>query len=142
MRSIESKINRVIVGKVEPDEDIIDSIIEMIKKHNIKSGLINCIGALKKYTIGYLDFDSKEYLRKTFDEYVELVSCMGNISFKDGEPVVHLHISIGKKDFTILGGHLVQPSIVSITGEVYIFEIDKKLIRTEDPQFGLSLLNI
>ena len=142
MRSIESKIKRVIVGKIEPDEDIIESIIEMIKKHNIKSGLINCIGALKKFTIGYFDFDSKEYLTKSFNEYVELVSCMGNISFKDGEPVVHLHISIGKKDFTILGGHLVQPSIVSITGEVYIFEIDKKLIRTEDPQFGLSLLNI
>lgn len=142
MRSIESKIKRVIVGKVEPDEDIIDSIIEMIKKYNIKSGLINCIGALKKFTLGYFDLDSKEYLKKSFDEYVELVSCMGNISFKDGEPIVHLHISIGTKDYAIFGGHLFQPSIVSITGEVYIFEIDIKLNRVEDPQFGLSLLNI
>jgi len=142
MRSIESKIKRVIVGKVEPDEDIIDSIIEMIKKYNIKSGLINCIGALKKFTLGYFDLESKEYLKKNFDEYVELVSCMGNISFKDGAPIVHLHISIGTKDYGIFGGHLFQPSIVSITGEVYIFEIDIKLNRAEDPQFGLSLLNI
>jgi predicted DNA-binding protein with PD1-like motif len=142
MKSIESKIKRVIVGKLEPDEDVIDSIIQMIKIHDIKSGLINCIGALKKYTIGYFDFDSKEYLKKTFDEYVELVSCMGNISFKDGEPVVHLHISIGTKDYNISGGHLFQPSIVSITGEVYIFEIDKKLYRVDDPQLNLSLLNI
>ncbi len=142
MRSIESKIKRVIVGKVEPGEDLIDSIIEMIKKYDIKSGLINCIGALKKFTLGYFDLDSKEYLKKTFDEYVELVSCMGNISFKDGEPIVHLHISIGTKDYAIIGGHLFQPSIVSITGEVFIFEIDMKLNRVEDPQFGLSLLNI
>lgn len=142
MKSIESKIKRVIVGKVEPDEDLIDSIIQMIKVHNIKSGLINCIGALKTFTLGYFDVDSKEYLKKKFDEYVELVSCMGNISFKDGEPIVHLHISIGTKDYKIFGGHLFQPSIVSITGEVYIFEIDKKLNRVIDPRFGLSLLDI
>ena len=142
MKNIESKIKRVIVGKVEPDEDLIDSIIQMIKVHNIKSGLINCIGALKTFTLGYFDVDSKEYLKKKFDEYVELVSCMGNISFKDEEPIVHLHISIGTKDYKIFGGHLFQPSIVSITGEVYIFEIDKKLNRVIDPRFGLSLLNI
>ena len=142
MKSIESKIKRIIVGKVEPDEDLIESIIQMIKIHDIKSGLINCIGALKKYTVGYFDIDSKEYLRKTFDDYIELVSCMGNISFKDGEPIVHLHISIGTKDYNIFGGHLFQPSIVSITGEVYIFEIEEKLNRAEDPQLGLFLLDI
>jgi predicted DNA-binding protein with PD1-like motif len=104
--------------------------------------LINCIGALKKYTLGYFDIDSKEYLRKTFDNFIELVSCMGNISFRDGEPIIHLHISIGTKDYNIFGGHLLQPSIVSITGEVYIFEIDEKLNRKEDSQLGLFLLDI
>ncbi|MFX1377067.1 MAG: PPC domain-containing DNA-binding protein [Promethearchaeota archaeon] len=142
MRSIESHFERVIVGKVEPDEDLITSIIEMIKKFNIKSGLINSIGALKKFTLGYFDFDSKEYLKKNFEENVELVSCMGNISYKEGVPIVHLHASIGIKDYTIFGGHLFQPSITSITCEVYIVEIDKKLNRIEDPQLGLSLLNI
>ncbi|MFX1530901.1 MAG: PPC domain-containing DNA-binding protein [Promethearchaeota archaeon] len=142
MRSIESKIKRIIVGKVEPDEDLIESINQMIKNHKIKSGLINCIGALKKYTIGYFDINLKEYLRKTFDDYIELVSCMGNISFRDGEPIIHLHIAIGTKDYSISGGHLLQPSIVSITGEVYIFEIDEKLNRAEDSQLGLFLLDI
>ena len=142
MRSIESKIKRVIVGKVEPDEDLIDSVINMINIHKIGSGLINCIGALNKFTLGYFDFPSKEYLRKEFDMFVELVSCMGNISFKEGEPIVHLHATLGTKDYTILGGHLFQPSIISITGEVYIYEIDKKLSRAEDSQLGLTLLNI
>ncbi len=142
MKSIETKISRVIVGKVEPDEDLIDSIIQMIKDHDIKSGLINCIGALKKFTIGYFDINSKSYIQKTYDDYVELVSCMGNISFKDDQPVVHLHISLGTRDYNIIGGHLIQPTIVSITGEVYIFEIDQKLIRVNDPTLNLSLLKI
>ncbi|MFX1479683.1 MAG: PPC domain-containing DNA-binding protein [Promethearchaeota archaeon] len=131
-----------MVGKVEPDEDIIESIIQMIKKHDIKSGLVNCIGALKQFTIGYFDINTKEYLSKTFNEYIELISCIGNISFMDDKPVVHLHISIGRRDYTMIGGHLIQPSIVSITGEVYILEIDRTLERSRDPLFDLSLLKI
>jgi predicted DNA-binding protein with PD1-like motif len=142
MKSVETTIKRVIVGKIEPGEDLIESIIEMIKIHNIKSGIVNCIGALKQFTIGYFDMDSKQYLKKTFDDYIELVSCMGNISFKDGAPIVHLHISIGTRDYNIKGGHLIQPSIVSITGEVIILEIDKMLIRANDPHFDLSLLSL
>ena len=142
MKSIQTKISKVIVGKVEPDEDLIDSIIQIIKTHDIKSGLINCIGALKKFTIGYFDINSKSYIQKTYEDYVELISCMGNISFIDEKPVVHLHISVGTRDYNITGGHLFQPTIISITGEVYIFEIDQKLIRENDPKFNLSLLKI
>ncbi len=142
MKSIETNINRVFVGKVEPEEDLIESIVLMVNTHEIKSGLINCIGALKKSTIGYFDIVSKKYLKKTFDEYVELVSCMGNISFRNGKPVIHLHISIGTKDYNIIGGHLIQPSIVSITCEVYVYEIAQKLTKLNDPQFDLFLLNL
>lgn len=142
MRSIEAKINRVIVGKVEPGEDLIEAIIKMVKNHNIQSGLINCIGALKKFTIGYYNIETKIYEIKTFEEYIELVSCIGNIAFKDGGPIIHLHISIGNREYSVKGGHLIQPAIVSITGEVYILEIDQKLYRESDPKFNLPILNL
>lgn len=142
MKSLETKISRVIVGKVEPNEDLVDSIIEMIKKYNIKSGFIKCIGALKTFTIGFYIIDSKEYKMKTFNENVELISCIGNIAYKDEEPIIHLHVSLGRGDYSVIGGHLSKPSIVSVTGEVSIYEIDKKLYRANDPQFNLSLLNI
>ena len=142
MKSIETNVGRVIVGRIMPDEDIFDAIIEIIKKHNVKSGLINVIGAFKKFTIGYFDLETKEYNFKTFDEPVELISCMGNISYKDGEPLIHIHVTIGRGDYSIIGRHLSQPSIISVTGEVYIYEIDQKLIRTNDPQFDLSLLDL
>ena len=67
---------------------------------------------------------------------------MGNISFKNGEPIIHLHTSIGTRDYEIIGGHLLQPSVVSVTGEVYILEIEEKIERINDPQFNLSLLDL
>ena len=142
MKSIESKIKRMIVGKIEPGEDLIDAILKIVNKHNITTGLVNCIGALKTFTIGYFDFESKKYLTRTINEYVELISCIGNITFKNGEPIIHLHISLGTRDYNVIGGHLLQPSIVSVTGEVYILEIDKKIERMNDPQFNLSLFDL
>ncbi len=142
MKSIESKIKRVIIAKIEPNEDLIDSIIKLVKRFNIKSGVINCIGALKKFTIGFYEIDSKNYKMETFEEFVELISCIGNISYKDKDPIIHLHVTLGRSDYSVIGGHLSQPSIISVTGEVKIFEIDQELNRTEDPQFNLSLLDI
>jgi hypothetical protein len=113
-----------------------------VKKYKIKAGLVNVIGALKQVTIGYYDLNTKNYYFKTYDEDFELISCMGNISYKEGDPIVHLHISLGKDNYEIIGGHLSQPSIISVTAEVYIYEIDKELNRTLDPQFDLSLLNL
>lgn len=142
MKSTETAVGRVIVAKIEPNEDLFDAIKELIKKHKIKSGLINVIGALKQFTIGYFDIEKKKYNFKTFDEDIELISCMGNIAFKDNEPIIHLHVSVGKDDYSIIGGHLSQPSVVSITAEVYIYEINQTLTRANDPQFDLSLLDL
>jgi len=142
MKSIETKSKRIIIGIVEPNEDLMDSIIEIVMKYKIKSGVINCIGALKKFTIGFYSIFSKDYKMKTFDEYVELISCIGNISYKDKKPIIHLHVSLGRSDYSVIGGHLSQPSIVSVTGEVKILELDQELKRFEDSQFNLSLLDI
>ncbi|KKN39279.1 hypothetical protein LCGC14_0745080 [marine sediment metagenome] len=142
MKSIETNNTRIIVGKIEPDEDLIDSIHNIVKLHDIKSGFINCIGALKQFTIGYYDIESKKYKTETFDENVELISCVGNVTYSDGEPLIHIHISVGRSNYNVLGGHLGKPSIVSITGEVSIFEIDQKLNREVDQKFNLSLLTI
>ncbi len=140
MRVLETSISRVIVGKLESGDDLLESLSKIVKTYKIKSGFINCIGALKQFTLGYYDLDLNEYKMETFNENVELVSCIGSVSYKDGEPIIHMHISIGRRDYSLLGGHLGKPSIVSITGEVSIFEIDKELIRETDPQSGLFLL--
>ncbi len=142
MKSIEAKSTRVIVARIYPDEDIIDSIIKLVRDRDLKSGLINVIGAVKKTTIGFFDLRTKKYTFKTIEEDLELLSCMGNLSFRDGEPVVHLHVNLGKSDFSVIGGHLSQPTIISVTGEVYIYEVDKKFLRAVDPQIGLALLDL
>lgn len=142
MKSREYKIGRVVVAKLEEGDDIIDSVAEVAKKHDIKSGLVNVIGAFKKVTIGYFDLNTKEYTFKTYDIPVEMTTCMGSVAQKDGKPIVHLHITIGKEDHSLLGGHLGQPSIISVTGEVFIYEFEPAIQRATDPKWGLSLMDL
>jgi predicted DNA-binding protein with PD1-like motif len=144
LQSAVGKIGRVIVGKAEPGEDLVDVVTELVKKHDVRAGLVNIIGAFEKFTIGYFDLDSKEYEFKTFDEKVELLSTMGNISYNadTDEPIIHLHTMVGRSDYSIMGGHLSQPSIISVTGEIFIYELDHKLKRTSDNPFDLTLLDL
>ncbi len=141
MKSIERNVSRVIIGKLNPGEDLIDGITEMVIKYDLNAGLVNVIGALKKCTLGFFNIETSEYKFTTLEEDLELISCMGNIAHSNTGPIIHLHVSVGREDYSILGGHLSQPSIISVTGEVYIYEINDKLKRAIDPQFGLSLLD-
>jgi predicted DNA-binding protein with PD1-like motif len=142
LKSLETEINRIIVAKIEPDEDLIDSILRLVKIYDIKSGFLNGIGAFKKFTIGYFDLNKKTYKYKTFNEYVEMISCIGNIAYKDGEPIIHVHISVGRSNYNVIGGHLSQPSIISVTGEVCIYETDQKVKRSTDQRFNLALMDL
>ena len=47
----------------------------------------------------------------TLDEQVELLSLIGDVTLKDGEPLVHAHAVIGKKDGTAHGGHLLKAKV-------------------------------
>lgn len=142
MKSVETKPGRVIMAKAEPGEDLIEEIIQIVKEKEIKGGLIKVIGAFNKVTLGYYDLSSKEYKLTTFEEDFELISGLGNIAFKDGEPIIHLHVCLGRRDYSTIGGHLGQPSIISVTGEIFILETESKLERAGDKRFDLSLLNL
>lgn len=144
MKDLETKIVRAFVVKAEPDDDLIDAILTSVRKYEIKAGLFNVIGAFKKVTLGYFDLETKEYDFNTLDEDVELISCIGNIAHKNDtrEPIVHAHVVLGRRDYSTIGGHLGQPSIISVTGEIFIYEIEEPLTRAHEEQFDLSLLNL
>lgn len=142
MKSKEFKIGRVIVAKLEGGDDILDSVVKLAKEHRVISGLINVIGACNKFTIGYFNIDSKEYQFKTYENPVEITTCMGSITQKNGEPIIHLHMTLSNSDYSIIGGHLSKPTIISITGEVLIYEFEPLLERKVDPKWKSLLLDI
>jgi predicted DNA-binding protein with PD1-like motif len=73
-------------------------------------------------------------------EQVEVASMIGDVALSpSGEPTLHIHVVVGKRDGTALAGHL-QEARVRPTLEVILTESPAHLQKVHDPQSGLALI--
>jgi predicted DNA-binding protein with PD1-like motif len=90
--------------------------------------------------LGFLREEGK-YDEIALKEPLEVLSCTGNVSAKDGVPHVHAHIMLGDKEGKAHGGHLMPGCIVGATFEVALQTFENiELKRKLDPNTGIFLL--
>src|SRR5690554_6141941 len=118
--------------------EITTAITAFVEKHDIKVGSIHGIGAVNKAVLRFYDPITKEYVDKTFSEQMEISNLTGNISQMDGKPYIHLHITLGRSDYTALTGHLLTANIHG-AGEIVIEKYDGEVGRRYDDKTGLNL---
>ena len=125
-------------------EDVLQSIIEYCKNINLTSGAIYGLGAVSMASLGYYDLGTKTYLENKFDFNAEVLSCTGNISKNEetNEYIPHIHMIIGDIRGNTFGGHVLPGTIISVTGEFTILEINSSITRKKDAEFNLYLLNL
>lgn len=132
---------RTFIAKLDYQSDLLEEINKICRNEYIKAGYIQVIGAVSSLKYGFFDQDTKEYTYTTYayDESMEIVSCSGNVSIKDGKPFCHLHIIASDKKGKCVGGHLVAGTSV-FAGEVIIQELlGEDLIREFDEKTKLTL---
>src|ERR1019366_7652496 len=93
-----------------------DEIAEGLKRFAIEQKLagssFKAIGALSSVKLGWFNWETKKYQTSVdLAEQVELLSLIGDIALKDGEPQVHAHVVVAKSDGTALGGHLQEAHV-------------------------------
>ena len=128
-----------IMGRLTCGSDLLDELTHICTDKNIRLGRIEAIGAVQKAHIGYYDQDSREYRFNDIDKHLEILKLAGNISIKDGSPMVHAHITLADSDGRAFGGHLAQGTVVFACE--YIIEPfeGKDLVRSHDPETDLPL---
>ncbi|OQA94488.1 MAG: hypothetical protein BWY23_02742 [Spirochaetes bacterium ADurb.Bin218] len=132
----------IIIGRIGYGEDLLTALLQVAKKENITLAKVEAIGALQRATIFYYHQDIKKYESVRFHEPMEIISLLGNISIKDGEPMVHAHVSLGNSKGELFGGHLASESIV-FACEFMIFPLSGvSLERRLDDKTGLFLWDI
>ncbi len=134
------KDNLVLI-RLFKDEDVNEMIKKACKKHNVKTAiLLSGIGQIKDVTIGY--FKKKgDYSPQEFKKPLELLNLSGNIIKNDGSYILHLHVILGNKDKTTIGGHFINGKIC-ITGEIVLLKTDINAKRINDKETGLKSLSI
>jgi predicted DNA-binding protein with PD1-like motif len=103
---------------------------------------------MRRTKISFFDVVAKEYIDQEFDEQMEVLALVGNVALHDGKPIVHAHITLGRADYSVLGGHLrygiVRPTL-EVTLAVTAAGTRKdasSLLRRVDPVYGLPALEL
>lgn len=135
------RIDMAVFVRLEPGEDIIEQLMEVISIYKIRLGRISGIGACDVVTVGNFDVKAQDYHQETLEGSFEITSLIGNISKMNGEPYLHLHITLGDGEMKVWGGHLNYGRI-SATAEIVIDVYDGEIDRYKDEQSGLNLWSI
>jgi predicted DNA-binding protein with PD1-like motif len=112
---------------------------QFAEQHQIGAAQITGIGAFREVTLGYFDWEKKEYQKIPVKEQVEVLSLIGDVAQEKGTPKVHVHIVVGRSDGTTRGGHLMEGH-VRPTLEVILTESPAHLRKEHDAESGLALI--
>jgi len=121
-------------------EELASGLQAFAKEQNLSGSSFKAIGAFSSVRLAWFNWETKKYQTSvSLDEQVELLSLIGDIALKDGEPQVHAHAVIGRSDGTAHGGH-IQKAQVRPTCEVILTESPEHLRKEVDPGSGLALI--
>lgn len=122
-------------------EEAMAGLVAFSSEHSIKSAHFTAIGAFSRTTLGYFNWETKEYDRIPIEDQVEVVSLIGDVALEDGKPKVHAHATLGRPGGITAGGHFLE-GYVRPTLEVILSQSPKHLERQFDPQSGIALIRI
>lgn len=132
------KFNDTIVVRLDPGEEILEQIKNVVTKENIKLAHVEALGATNEFTIGAYSIPEKKYYQKEYKGVWEIVALHGNINTKDGEFYTHIHMGAGDNEGHFVGGHLNR-AVISATCEMFITIINGTVDRKVDEKTGLNI---
>jgi len=129
------------VIRLEKGDDILPSLRRFAVENRIGAGVFEGIGSLNTVKLGHYDFHTKNYKFEVFSEDLEILSLSGNIATMNKAPLPHAHVTLGKNDFSVIGGHLDEGSFANMV-EIGFSSISGKLVKSRDDEVGLNLLQL
>ena len=110
MKKVKSR--ELFMGKLSHGGDLLKEITDLCRKENIQLGRIEALGAVQKASLAFYNQQTHEYQFFVIDQPLEITKLVGNVSLKDGTPIVHAHITLADKTGKTYGGHLAPGTVI------------------------------
>lgn len=130
---------RTLVARLGHDDDLLVALTRLAADEDVVVGAVQAIGALKEGRLAYYDQAGREYRELAVPGPVEIVSCSGTVSRRDGAPAIHAHLCLSGGDGHAMGGHLVAGCRVFACEAVLTELLGPSLERGHDEVTGLPL---
>ncbi len=137
-------VGRCIVARFEDGEPILDNLIGIAKKEQIRAAVVYLVGGVTDATL-VVGPDKEELppnpVWRTLTESHEALA-VGTIFWEGDEPKLHIHGSYGKRDMVKVGC-LREKGNTFLVLEAIILEITGvKAVRELDPKSNMVLLKL
>jgi predicted DNA-binding protein with PD1-like motif len=140
MKYAESGIGKAVFARLLEGEDLLEAITRVATKSGIRAGFFLLIGTLKLARLGF--YRDGKYTPIEMLKPLEIVSCLGNVSMKDGKAFPHAHLAVSDDKGRVFGGHAMAGCIIGVTAELVLVEArGLKITRQFDRITKLSLLS-
>ena len=131
---------RKIIGRLAKGDDLLLALEQLAQEHGITLGEVTAIGAVSQARVGFYNQAERQYYYLDLAQPLEILALVGNISIKDGKPMVHAHLTLSDHEGRAFGGHLA-PGTQVFACEFAILEHQSAttLVRQMDEPTGLFL---
>jgi uncharacterized protein len=129
-----AKIYSLKAGAKVPDD-----ILAIAQREKIATAMVEAIGGVEKLRLAYFDHVSKRYEEHDFSEFLEVTSFLGNITTKDRKPFLHAHGTFGRRDLSVIAGHVVSARVFPLL-ELVVIPTKNKALRRFDEGLGLNVI--
>lgn len=123
----------------ETGDEVMEALSGWCREQRITGAHFTAIGALSDVTLGWFDWQTKNYREIPLEEQVEVLTLVGDVALQDDQPAVHAHVVVGRSDGSASGGHLLHAH-VRPTLELILDEVPVHLRKRHDPESGLALI--
>jgi predicted DNA-binding protein with PD1-like motif len=122
-------------------DEVMSGLRSFAKEAGLGGAHFTAIGAFSEAMLGYFDRDRRSYRQIPVREQVEVLSLIGDVALKDGEPEIHAHVVVGTAAGEARGGHILEARVWP-TLEVVVTESPRHLRRVHDDETGLALIDL
>jgi len=129
---IEARGQREIAVRMVDGEDLVAGLLSISVD---TAAILGGIGMVRDARLAY--WNGSAYEEHAVPEPVELVSMQGNIALRDGERVVHCHVTVARRDGSVAGGHLVAATVAN-TVEIVLGKLDGIILERRIEPNGLA----
>ena len=120
-------------------DEVMSTLTEFVREHRVGAASFTGIGAFSEATLGYFDWEAKEFREIPVPEQVEVLTLAGDVALEEEEPRVHAHVVVGLRGGSARGGHLLEARVRPTLGLVLV-QSPAHLRKRHDPETGLALI--
>ncbi len=126
--------------RLRDKQDLRIELLRFAKENGIHAGsILTCVGGVQPALIRMAGASPKKQDIRTISDKHEIVSLVGTFSGDD----CHLHIALSNSEGIVIGGHLKDGSLVSLTAEIVIAEDESSIYaREHDDDTGFTELTV